>query len=161
MTRFLVPLLAALALAAPAKAAEFVFGLGADDIDGPRDGAAAVQLEYHLDPFATFSWGSVSGMVAAEVDSDSDIWVGAGISSRWTVSPHWFLEGSFAAGYYEPGSRGNDLGGNLHFRTLVGAGYRFDNGHRISIAADHLSNGGIETRNPGRNSVFLRYGLAF
>ncbi|WP_099824497.1 acyloxyacyl hydrolase [Oceaniglobus indicus] len=147
--------------AMPLSAAELVYGIGSDDVDGPKSGTPTALFEYHTDPWREFSWGSVAGMAAVQTDSDRDVWLGVGISSIVNLSPSWFIEGSFAAGYYDGGNNGNDLGGKLEFRTLVGTGYRFNDRHRLSVAVDHISNGGLSNRNPGRNSVFLRYGLSF
>lgn len=77
------------------------------------------------------------------------------------ISEKWFVEGSLAAGYYDAGSRGMDLGGNVQFRTLAGIGYRVSYRSRISISIDHLSNAGIEDSNPGREAVTVRYGMSF
>ena len=61
----------------------------------------------------------------------------------------------------ETGSGGDDLGGHVQFRTLIGVGYRLSTNRRISLAADHLSNAGLKDRNPGRNALLLRYAISF
>lgn len=159
-----IPLVLAGALfsAQQTQAGDFVLGLGADNIDDSDFSEAfSIQLEYHANPFAEFSWGSFSFMGAVEFDDDSDVYVGLGVSALWNVSENWFFEGSFAPGYYDEGSDGKDLGGNLQFRSLVGFGYRISQNARLSIAIDHLSNAGIEDTNPGRDAVHLRYARSF
>ncbi len=142
-------------------ASEYVFGIGQDDLDGQASEAFAIQLEVHSNPLREYRWGSVSGMVAAQVDEDGDAYLGIGLSTFWNTSDKWFIEGSLAAGYYDEGSGGTDLGGNLQFRTLVGFGYRVSDQARISLAVDHLSNAGIEDVNPGREAIWIRYGRSF
>jgi len=155
-------LIAALGVAPQVQAGDYVVGLGVDNIDGNDfDEAVSLQLEYHADPFADLSWGSFSFMGALEFDEDSDVFVGVGVSALWNLSSTWFVEGSFAPGYYDEGSDGKDLGGNLQFRTLVGVGYRVSDAARVSLGFTHLSNAGIEDLNPGRDAVFLRYARSF
>ncbi|GIT86076.1 acyloxyacyl hydrolase [Roseobacter sp. OBYS 0001] len=147
--------------ATPATASDIVLGLGASDIGSSSSGSPAFQLEYHTNPVRKYQWGSVSGLALLQLEDDSTVYVGAGLSSIWNLSGNWFVEGSLAAGYYDEGSGGMDLGGNWQFRTLIGLGYRLTNGSRISLAVDHLSNAGIESHNPGRETVSIRYAFSF
>lgn len=160
----LVPLIVVgMLLTAPqTQAGDFVVGLGADNFDDSEVSEAfSLQLEYHANPFAEYSRGSFSFMGAAEFDGDSDLFLGVGVSTLWHLSDNWFFESSFAPGYYDEGSDGKDLGGNLQFRTLIGFGYHVSQTSRISIAFDHLSNAGIEDVNPGREAIYIRYARSF
>lgn len=148
-------------LTSPTAASDFVFGLGQNDVDGQGAEAVAFQLEYHSEPLREYSWGSVSGMVATQVDDDGDSYLGVGVSLMWNTSDKWFVEGNWAVGYYDEGDGGTNLGGNLQFRTLVGFGYRMSDQTRLSIALDHLSNAGLKEFNPGREAVTIRYRIDF
>ena len=152
---------AAAALSHPVSASDLVLGLGRDNIDDDKSDATVLQLEYHGNPMLEYGWGTISLFGAAEIDDDSDIYLGAGVSALWEVSEKWFVEGSLAGGYYDAGSDGNDLGGHVQFRTLIGVGVQLSDSRRISVAADHLSNAGLKDRNPGRNAIFLRYAISF
>lgn len=145
------------------SADEFVIGLGEDDFGGNTgDNSLSIVLEYHLDPFfagrrSTYSWAG-----AVELDEDDDIYVGVGVHARWRLADGpWFLEASFMPGYYDQGQSGNDLGGNLQFRSLLGVGYELKSGNKISVAIDHKSNGSIEDQNPGEEMLVLRYSFNF
>ncbi|ABG31933.1 acyloxyacyl hydrolase [Roseobacter denitrificans] len=153
--------LAIAASTAPACASEIVLGLGTSDVGDSSSGSPAFQFEYHSNPVRSYQWGSVAGLALLQLEDDSTIYAGLGLSGIWNLSPNWFAEGSLAAGYYDAGSGGTDLGGNLQFRTLIGLGYRLSSGARISFAVDHLSNAGIESHNPGRETVSVRYGFSF
>lgn len=63
------------------------------------------------------------------------------------------------------GSRigGDDLGGNVHFTSSLSAGWRFGEFGRYSIAlrAQHTSNGGLSSTNPGLDVVGLRFAVEF
>lgn len=146
----------------PAFAADIVFGIGQDNVDSSdQSEAGALQFEYHTDPIRSYNWGSVSFMGVLSYDDDEDLFAGLGLSVLWDVAPKWFVETSLAAGYYDAGSEGLDLGGDFQFRTLLGFGYHLSETSRLSIAIDHLSNAGLEDVNPGRNGFFLRYARSF
>lgn len=154
-----------LALTAPTSlfAGEYVLGLGYDDVlDQTGTEAAAFVVEYHFDPFysgerASYGWG-----FAGQVDTDSDVFVGFGVHANWAIgSGNWFVEGSFMPGYYDEGSSGTDLGGNVQFRSLIGIGYALTAERKLSLAIDHKSNADIEDRNPGSETLVLRYTVDF
>ena len=123
------------------------------------DGGGGVVLEYH-------KGGTFSGLVtnwpwatALRFDADSDLWVGAGLHNQLNISGPFFIEASFMPGYYNP--EDTDLGGNIHFRSLIGLGFQFAGDSALSISIDHLSNGGLTTNNPGSELVTMRYTVAY
>ena len=149
------------AAASQISAQEFVFGIGVDNVDGPSDETVGVHVEYRTAPFKEFSAVDLSWMLVGHLDGDGDVYLGAGVHSKWVLKSKWFVEASFAAGYYDEGSGGNDLGGNVQFRSLLGLGYQLSENRSLSLAIDHLSNAGLEDRNPGREAINLRYGISF
>ncbi len=142
-------------------AADLTFGLGSANIGESSSRSTAFQIEYHSDPIWEFQRGSISAAAALQVEGNSTHYAGVGLSTRWSISEKWFVEGSLLAGHYDTGSNGVDLGGNFQFRTLAGLGYKLRNKTYISIAVDHLSNAGLERSNPGRESISIRYGFSF
>ena len=62
--------------------------------------------------------------------------------------------------FFEGESR-NDLGSEFEIRSLIGVGYRLDNGDSISLAVTHKSNASTSSFNPGVNAVLLRYHRSF
>ena len=56
-----------------------------------------------------------------------------------------------------------DMGGEFHFGTHLGVGYRFgdDNRWELSYRFQHLSNAGIDDRNPGIEFHLLRLGYHY
>jgi hypothetical protein len=141
---------------APLAAQDISFGL-TGDID---TGAAGAVIEFHGQPVfgqpgtLTGRWG-----VAARADLDGNAWAGAGFVLNFPLSDAAFVEASFMPGYYAEGDR--DLGGNLHFRSLIGFGYAIAPRGAVVLSLDHISNGGIESHNPGAETVALSYRMAF
>lgn len=100
------------------------------------------------------TWG-----VAARADNDNSAWIGAGFVLNLGLGQSAFLEASFMPGYYEEGDR--PLGGNLHFRSLIGVGWTFQDDNAVILSLDHISNGGIESYNPGAETISLQYRIGF
>jgi hypothetical protein len=66
------------------------------------------------------------------------------------VIDNFFIVADATAGYY---SRGNDkvlsFGSTAEFRTGGGVAYEFDNGWRLGADFHHISNAGLDKKNPG------------
>ena len=135
-------------------AQDVVIGAGFDP-----DGGGGMVLEYHKGgefsgELENWPWAS-----AIRVDADSDLWMGAGVHTQFDLSGQLFIEASFMPGYYNP--EDTDLGGNIHFRSLAGLGFRFGSDSALSISIDHLSNGGLTSSNPGSELVSVRYSYTY
>jgi lipid A 3-O-deacylase len=144
------------ALAAPAAAQDLSFGLTTDLDRGVLGGV----VEFHGPPVfgdprsLSGSWG-----IAARSDLQGNAWVGAGFVLDAAIGDKAFVEASFMPGYYWPGD--TDLGRNLQFRSLIGFGWTLAPGSAVILSLDHISNAGIDIRNPGAETVALRYRLSF
>lgn len=140
----------------PAAAQSLEFGLTGDI----HDGEIGASVAFHAAPVFSTA-GGVSGAfgAAARVDSGENAWVGAGFILNFPLSDMAFLETSFMPGYYHQGDR--DLGGDLHFRSLIGVGWAVSPNGAVVLSLDHVSNGGLETHNPGTETVTLGYRMAF
>lgn len=117
-----------------------------------------VAHEVFLSYDQNLKFGPFQPTLGISLTNDQGLWLGYG--AKWQA--HWgstFLEASLLPGLYAPGD-GPDLGGALHFRSGLAIGYRFDNGATLALALDHRSNGGMEDRNPGLETVGLRYSVA-
>ena len=96
-----------------------------------------------------FGLGSLMG---AMTDASGDVFVYAGafwpipLGDRFEVIP------SFAPGLYGRGS-GKNLGHVIEFRSQIEIAYRYDTGARLGLAVSHISNAGLDERNPGANSL--------
>lgn len=142
---------------------EVVLGLGVDDVlKHTETSATAFVAEYHSSPFFEGSRTAYSFAVAAQFDSDQDVFLGAGLSAQWHVkdSP-WFIEGSFMPGLYTKGTDGTPLNGKVQFRTLIGLGYELNDTSRVSLALDHKSNARLKSPNPGSETLVIRYHHSF
>ncbi len=66
------------------------------------------------------------------------------------LTDHILILPDAAVGYY---SRGHDkmlsIGSTAEFRTGIGVAYEFDNGWRLGADIHHISNAGLDPKNPG------------
>ncbi len=129
------------------------YGAGGFDIND-NDSTGLLSFEYLsngrlwvfqpiLGAFATFE-----GSFYAYAGLGLDMFFGR----RIVVTP------SLAAGIYLEGG-GKDLGSVLEFRSSIQLAYRFDDRSRLGIQFHHLSNAGIDDKNPGVNSLLLTYSM--
>ncbi|MDG0991367.1 MAG: acyloxyacyl hydrolase [Luminiphilus sp.] len=136
---------------APATRGDWVSGVTTDT---ETDGIGGI-VEYHWQEFATAGKFSANIAIAGRLDDDSDAWAGAGVAGKYRIGRRFFIEGSFMPGFYHAGD--TELGGSLHFRSLIGAGFNINENAAISLTIDHMSNGSTQTLNPGSDAISLRF----
>ncbi|MFQ1700836.1 acyloxyacyl hydrolase [Loktanella agnita] len=117
--------------------------------------------EIYLGYDAPYRYGPFHVTYGASVTDDGAAWIGAG--AKWTTrnlsDKPFFIESSFMPGLYTQGD-GPDLGGALHFRAAIGAGYVFGNGATLTVSYDHRSNGDTQDINPGLETLAIRYAIS-
>lgn len=150
-------------LASAANAQEITIGWGKNDFHRKtaEDGGFGT-LEYHHKPFA--NWAGFDFALGAGIywDSADDLFIGAGlVVTRMLGDSDWFIQFSEMPGYYDAGSRPNDLGHHLEFHSQLALGYRFSETRAASLAVSHMSNASIGDENPGVNMLQLRYHQRF
>ena len=121
----------------------------------PNNQGTGVVAEYHwtgtLAEGDRFTAGWASTVLA---DTNHNGFVGFGVSTEYQTSDTDFIEFSFMPGYYKEGDI--DLGGHMHFRSTLGIGTNITDNAALSLAFSHISNGGLNERNPGMDMFMLR-----
>jgi hypothetical protein len=148
----------------PSRAKDIAVGIGKTDFSSKDAMESALMIfELHADPFRQAGLFSLSWAVAADVDGEGNYWIGAGLAALVPLGApeNWFVEGSVMPGYYHANNSGNDLGGDLEFRSLLGVGRKLNERSRISLAIQHKSNASTGNHNPGVNSAVLRLRTSF
>ncbi len=136
------------------RADESGLSVSAGASDYGRDHAAAeVGIEHRFRSDWCLGLGPHVGV---SVTSDESFYVYAGTDRRIDLGRFWFLDASFATGFYEAGG-GKDIGGALEFRSGFVVGRRLRNGSQVGLGFGHLSNSAYYRFNPGVNSLFLRW----
>lgn len=131
-----------------------VLRVSAGSIDYGKEYAAA---EFGIEHRFGTNWClGIGPLVGAAVTSDGSYYVYSGADRRLDFGRSWFVDSSFAVGFYEAGS-GKDIGGALEFRSGFVVGRRLRGGSRIAFGFFHMSNSSYYRRNPGVNSLLLRW----
>ncbi|MEX0316567.1 MAG: acyloxyacyl hydrolase [Ruegeria sp.] len=154
--------LAILAGATSVQAQTLIVGAGYADFSFSQSlDQGLISLEYQHRPFHQGERLSTGLGGALSVHENGDVHVGAGVYGIYSFNQRWFVEGSVMPGFFSEADEINDLGGSFQIRSLLGLGYTFDNGNRLSVAITHKSNASTNDSNPGVNAALLRYHFAF
>ncbi len=105
------------------------------------------------------TYGPFQPVYGFSATSDGELWGGAGAAYRISDrSDHLYMQFHTMAGLYAEGD-GVDLGGPIQFRSGIEFGYQTDRGVRMSLGFDHRSNAGIDSPNPGLETVHFRVSI--
>jgi hypothetical protein len=99
------------------------------------------------------AWAALRPWAAVNVGEEGPYFVGAGALYERDLDARWRLALSFGPGFYESNHR-FELGSHLEFLSTIELSRRLANGHRLSLAFGHISNGRVGRINPG--SEFLK-----
>ena len=148
------PALLALSLtaAAPSAAQEMILGAGWTGFSNDESAPGAL-IEGRIRVFSLLDTLDIAAGAAVSIDTDGDLFAGAGPVLRWSVLPRWRIDASFMPGFYDEGA-GLDLGGTLEFRSAVAISHALGESWRVGVAYSHISNGGLHDTNPGDDSVW-------
>jgi len=108
-------------------------------------------LEYRQ-PLA---WRHFVWMAGAGGTADGAAWLYSGLRRPFSLGNGWAITPAFAIEAYDQGSDGKDLGGTLQFRSAIELSHAWGAKTQVGIAAYHVSNAGLEDKNPGHNSLVL------
>lgn len=155
-----VVLVATLAVPAPARATNLVDGVALwagtfNVLNSERTGEVGFELRMRplgLGP-AELPW--VLRPAAGFMTSTENALYGyLGFRLEVPVAERWTLTPQTAAGVYDRGND-RDLGGSIQFRSGLELAYQVNPGNRVGAVFYHLSNAGLEQRNPGSESLVI------
>jgi lipid A 3-O-deacylase len=146
----------------PAAAQELIVAAGYTQfsnnfsIDSPQ-----VSLEYLHSPFYDAGRFEVALAAIALAHSSGDVFLGGGLSARYTFHPRWFIDVSVMPGAYWENQQANGLGSTFEIRSQLALGYTLKSGDRISVGISHKSNASTAEVNPGVNSLTAQWHFTF
>lgn len=113
-----------------------------------------IRLEYRSDKkIAIFK--PLTGFM---VTGDESLYGYIGIMVDLYFGRRLVITPSFAPGAWSRGD-GKDLGHWIEFRSQMEFSYRMDNFSRLSLSISHMSNAGLDSTNPGQESVMFSYSV--
>jgi lipid A 3-O-deacylase len=122
---------------------------GAFDAVGFDEGGIEVQLQPQF--------RGVQATLGVLTNENDTVFSYLGLRRAFEIEPFYFALFTGMGRYWR--GDGRELGGDLQFRSGLEAGYRTNGGWRVGIVLYHLSNGGIEHRNPGTETVAVTWGV--
>lgn len=180
MNRLGLPLLALFFAAAPLAGAEpaprpgsrtpSLFGIplaadsiglsfGATDVlDDPERGEASWEVHFpsRRVPLWPKKWPEPRPLAGMLATTDGSIYPYAGFLVRFPLGARFWFTPSVAAGAYVHAG-GFDLGSPIEFRSRAEIVYELSARTRIGLSFGHLSNSGIQRRNPGTETLAFTF----
>jgi hypothetical protein len=119
--------------------AEYRWGLSLLDLITPYFRTWDPYIQFH--PYA-----------GVETTSRGALYGSGGWSMDGYIYRHYIVTWTEGVGFYEPGDM-KSLNSFIQFRSMLEAGYRFDNEMRLTAEISHISDAGISKHNPGAEIV--------
>ncbi len=132
-------------------------GIGANDA-ADNEEAADFRIEYR--PGHKY-WKDLKPWAGAEITSEGSIWGGGGVLYDYEFTPQWYVIPNIGIGAYAQGSSNKDLGGAIELRSQLELAYKLENKDRIGLAFSHISNAGLNNKNPGTEVLNAYYHIGF
>ncbi len=101
-----------------------------------------------------FSIGPLAGLT---VNTQGGVFGYGGIYTDLAFGPVVLTPSVAVGGYAQNGSK--DLGSVFQIQSALDAAYEFQGGSRLGVRISHISNGGVNEKNPGVESLLLTYSL--
>tara|TARA_Y100001960_G_scaffold324330_1_gene404511 strand:+ start:1473 stop:2015 length:543 start_codon:yes stop_codon:yes gene_type:complete len=114
------------------------------------------RVEYRSD-LSLWNFKPLSGLM---ITTDKTLYGYLGILIDLYFGQRVVITPSFAPGAWSRGD-GKDLGHWIEFRSQLEFAYRLDDRSRIALSISHMSNAGLDSTNPGEESVMLTYAVPF
>jgi hypothetical protein len=138
-----------------ADRAFLAFGAGVFDVNDDEKSA-----EFHVEirtDYDLWIFNPIAGMI---VNTDLGAYGYAGFQTDIYFGRRIALTPSLAVGWYERGDS-KDLGHNVEFRSAVELSWRFDSRSRLGLQFYHLSNAGLDDKNPGTEVLAITWARPF
>lgn len=132
---------------------------GATDLlDDPARGEASWEIQFpsRRVPLWPKNWPEPHPLAGVLATTDGSIYPYLGISVRLPLKPRIWFTPSLAVGAYVHAG-GFDLGSPVEFRSRAEVVYELSPRSRIGLSFGHLSNSGIDDRNPGTETLSLTF----
>ncbi len=128
------------------------FAISAGDVQFQENSISEeIYVRYELG----HAFGPFQPVIGASVTTDGSAWIGFGANWTYQFSPRTYMQLHAMQGLYAEGD-GPDLGHVIEFRSGIELGWEARNGVRYGLSYDHRSNAGLDSTNPGMETVQFR-----
>jgi len=134
------------------------YGIGIEH-GGFASHVKSVSLSTYNPLFAGLSYGSQAGFLSDARDDLSALYLFALVGTTLYPTQFFYVENYFGPGLITSTSK--KLSGAIQFSTHLGLGFRDKRtGNEIGVLWKHISNGGINRPNLGRDLLMLSVGIS-
>lgn len=113
-------------------------------------------VEYRIEWHGGEFWRNLRPLVGYMTSADHAHYVFGGVVSDFYLTDSIIFSLQSAIGYYEEGD-GKDLGHEIEFKSAAEIAWQFSNRSRLGLQIYHLSNAGIDRKNPGTEILSISY----
>lgn len=113
-------------------------------------------VEYRIEWHGGEVYRNFRPLAGYMTSADDAHYVYAGVVSDFYLTESIIFSLQSAIGYYEQG-RGKDLGHEIEFKSAAEIAWQFSNHSRLGLQIYHLSNAGIDKKNPGTEILSISY----
>jgi len=128
------------------------------DKDKPYTRSTDFRLEYRFGYSllsASSSWMNfdIHPIAGIQVATNAQKYGFGGFAFDWILFKHVVVTESESVGFFDSAGAPKPLGSFIEFRSEMEAGWRFDDGLRITAQCSHISNANLTQRNPGEETA--------
>lgn len=144
----------------PATIDDQRLSIGAGIFDAYQGGYAAVgAVSYEASPCSR--WWDIRPAAQLMSVSGGGYYVGVGLLKSFSISRDFQWALSFSAGAAHESNESVGLNYDIEFLSRAILDYRLHRQHFLRLEVGHISNGGLDKRNPGTEPVLLYWQLRF
>lgn len=113
-------------------------------------------VEYRIEWHGGEFWRNFRPLAGYMTSADEAHYVYGGVVSDFYLTDSIIFSLQSGIGYYEQGD-GKDLGHEIEFKSAAEIAWQFSNRSRLGLQLYHLSNAGIDKKNPGTEILGISY----
>ena len=113
-------------------------------------------VEYRIEWHGGEFWRNFRPLAGYMTSADHAHYFFGGVVSDFFITDSIIFSLQSAIGYYEEGD-GKDLGHEIEFKSAAEIAWQFTNRSRLGLQIYHLSNAGIDRKNPGTEILGISY----
>lgn len=113
-------------------------------------------VEYRIEWHGGEFWRNFRPLAGYMTSADEAHYVYGGVVSDFYLTDSITFSLQSGIGYYEQGD-GKDLGHEIEFKSAAEIAWQFSNRSRLGLQLYHLSNAGIDKKNPGTEILGISY----
>ena len=106
-------------------------------------------------------WGNIQLTVLALFIRGNGYYIGTGVMKQFQINPDWSWGVGFSGGLAHESNASQTLSYDVNFYSRILLTYQVSVDNAIALELGHVSNGGLDSDNPGTEPLILRWYTTF